>query len=82
MTDREVRENFFNMIDGTMNGLFLSRASKIKMGLLTMEEIDEYIKDRASYYMEKYDSMTLAEVETEKFKKVMELISQTMEVDE
>ena len=82
MTDREVRENFFNMIDGTMNGLFLSRASKIKMGLLTMEEIDDYIKDRASFYMEKYDSMTLAEVETEKFKKVMELLSQTMEVDE
>lgn len=82
MREDELKKKFFDMIDATMNGLFLSRASKIKMGILTMEEIDEYIKDRASFYMEKYDAMTLAEVETEKFRKMMEFLSMTMEEEE
>lgn len=58
VTKEDVRNSWFEMVDGTLQRLFLSRAANIAGGHFTAEEMDKYISDKSQEYMEKYDGLS------------------------
>ena len=59
---KQIGEEWCEMTDHMLDGLFMTRQACILDGVLTQEEVDDFIKESARKHMTKYASMDSDEV--------------------